>query len=537
MASVCNVNLARTIRRNRRTWSAAYKRKSVALRSETILEIAPRRASINHGQWTYGTGKTCLREKIGIMRTSLFTLTTLLLGPVTVLHAVEPSTSAKPSILVIVADDLGYGDIGVHGGKDVPTPHIDALAARGVRCTNAYVSAPYCSPSRAGFLTGRYQTRFGHEFNPHVGEEGKLGLPLEQRTIADHLRSAGYATGLVGKWHQGFDAAHHPQSRGFDDYFGFLVGGHNYLLRKDAEAEFGSAHSRNMIYRNREVQKLDGYTTDLFTDEAIAFMQRHRNRPWFLYLAYNAVHTPLEMLEKYSARVPKSIADRERRGYLSLLIGLDDAVGRVTAHLRETGKDKDTLIFFFSDNGGSGRKPFLAYNTGINTPLRGDKGQTLEGGIRVPFFVSWPGRLPAGKTYDQPVIALDILPTACAVAGVKGNLDVDGVNLVKHLTGEESTAPHEALFWRFGPQKAVRMGKWKLVDWMDFETKRSSGWQLYDLAKDIGEKNDLAAAERHTVATISAAWEKWNKGNIAPLWHGGRTEDPTAPQPKGKPSE
>jgi arylsulfatase A-like enzyme len=459
----------------------------------------------------------------------------LLLGPLAMSQAAEPAKPARPNILVIVADDLGYGDIGVHGGKDVPTPHIDALAARGVRCTNGYVSAPYCSPSRAGFLTGRYQTRFGHEFNPHVGEEGKLGLPLEQRTIADQLRSAGYATGLIGKWHQGFDRAHHPQSRGFDDYFGFLVGGHNYLLRKDAEAEFGSAYSWNMIYRNRTVQKLDGYTTDLFTDEALAFMQRHKDKPWFLYLAYNAVHTPLEVLEKYGARVPKSVTDRDRRGYLSLLIGLDDAVGRLTAHLQETEKAKDTLVFFISDNGGSGRKPFLAYNTGVNTPLRGDKGQTLEGGIRVPFFVSWPGKIPAGKTYDHPVIALDILPTACAGAGAKTAPNVDGVNLLRHLTGEDTAAPHEALFWRFGPQKAVRMGKWKLVDWMDFETKRTSGWQLYNLANDIGEKNNVADGEREVVARLRAAWEKWNTGNVPPLWHGGQTEDPTAPKSKEKP--
>jgi arylsulfatase A-like enzyme len=464
------------------------------------------------------------------MKPLLLTLAALLLAPVVRLYAADPAKPTKPNILVIVADDLGYGDIGVHGGQDVPTPHIDALAASGVRCTNGYVSAPYCSPSRAGFLTGRYQTRFGHEFNPHVGEEGKLGLPLDQRTIADRLRGAGYATGLVGKWHQGFDRAHHPQSRGFDEYFGFLVGGHNYLLRKDAEAEFGSAYSQNMIYRDRAVQKLDGYTTDLFTAEALAFLERHQDRPWFLYLAYNAVHTPLEVLEKYGDRVPKSITDRERRGYLSLLIGLDDAVGRVTAHLRKTGQDKDTLVFFFSDNGGSGRKPFLAYNTGVNAPLRGDKGQTLEGGIRVPFFVSWPGKIPAGKTYDQPVIALDILPTAGAVAGAEA--DADGVDLLKHLTGADTTAPHEALYWRFGPQKAVRQGKWKLVDWRDFETKQDSGWQLYDLAKDVSEKNDLAKVEPRIVAELSAAWEKWNTRNMAPLWHGGQTEDPTAPDPK-----
>jgi arylsulfatase A-like enzyme len=468
------------------------------------------------------------------MKPMLLTLVALLLASQTRLHATDDAKITKPNILVIVADDLGYADIGVHGGKDVPTPNIDALAASGVRCNSGYVSAPYCSPSRAGFLTGRYQTRFGHEFNPHVGEESKLGLPLNQRTIANYLHDVGYATGLIGKWHQGFDREHHPQSRGFDDYYGFLVGGHNYLLHKDAESQFGSSYSYDMIYRSRELQKLDGYTTDLFTDESLAFMDRHAGKPWFLYLAYNAVHTPLEVLEKYGKRVPNSITDPERRGYLSLLIGLDDSIGRIASYLRKTGKDKNTLIFFFSDNGGSGRKPFLAYNTGINSPLRGDKGQTLEGGIRVPFFVSWPGKLPAGKTYDQPVTTLDILPTACSEAGAKANPDFDGVNLIKHLTAADTTSPHDALYWRFGPQKAIRKGKWKLVDWRDFGTKQNSGWQLYDLSKDIGEKNDLAKSQPETVAELSTAWDTWNKRNIDPLWHGGTTEDPTAPPEEPK---
>jgi arylsulfatase A-like enzyme len=449
-------------------------------------------------------------------------------------QAAEGPKSSKPNILVIVADDLGYADIGVHGGKAVPTPNIDKLARSGVRCTSGYVSAPYCSPSRAGLLTGRYQTRFGHEFNPHVGPEGKLGLPLDQQTIANLLRAAGYVTGLVGKWHLGFSKDHHPQSRGFDDFFGFLVGGHNYTLRKDAEPKFASSMSQNLIYRGREVQKLDGFATDVFTDEAIRFMKRHQERPWFLYLAYNAVHTPLEISDKLKDRVPADVKDPARRGYLALLIGLDDAVGRLLAHLRESGADQNTLIIFISDNGGSGVAPFLAYNTGINWPLRGNKGQTLEGGIRVPFFIAWPGKLPAGKTYDQPVIALDILPTACAVAAAKTPKNVDGVNLLPHVLGENKAVPHDALYWRFGPQKAIRKGNWSLVAWRDFETKANSGWQLFDLSKDIGQQNDLAARHPDLVAELSQAWQRWDVQNVAPLWHGGVTEDPTAPKPAPK---
>jgi len=434
------------------------------------------------------------------------------------------SAASQPNVLVIIADDLGYADIGVHGGKEVPTPNIDALAASGVRCTSGYVSAPYCSPSRAGFLTGKAATRFGHEFNPHVGDEAKLGLPLDQRTIANVMHDAGYATALVGKWHQGFDEAHHPQSRGFDDYFGFLVGGHNFLLHKDAEPKFGTAHSHDLIYRGREVQRLDGYTTDLFTDEAIGFMNRNAAKPWFLYLAYNAVHTPLEIVEKHQSRLPAGLKNPARRGYLSLLLGLDDAIGRLTAELK--AKHPNTLVFFFSDNGGSGKKPFFATNTGINTPLRGDKGQTLDGGIRVPFFVSWTGQLPAGKVYDQPVSALDVLPTAASVAGTKAPEGIEGVNLIPHLKGENADAPHEALAWRFGPQKAIRRGKWKLVDFRDFEAKTQSGWQLFDLDADIGESKNLAAEKPELVADLSKAWDDWNAKNIAPLWPGTPNEDP-----------
>lgn len=443
------------------------------------------------------------------------------------------AAAARPNVLVIVADDLGYADVGFQGGAEVRTPNLDALAASGIRCTNGYVTAPYCSPSRAGFLTGRYQTHFGHEFNPHFGEEARLGLPLEERTIADHLRGAGYATALVGKWHQGFDAAHHPQSRGFDQYFGFLVGGHNYLLHKDAESKFGSAHSHDMIYRDRTVQKLEGYTTDLFTDEAIRFVDRSADRPWFLYLAYNAVHTPLEIAEHLRARVPATVTEPARRGYLSLLVGLDDAVGRLREHLRRTGRERDTLIVLFSDNGGSGRKPFFAYNTGVNRPLRGDKGQTLEGGIRVPFLVSWPARLPAGRTYDGLVSTLDILPTAAVAAGLKPAVGWDGVDLLPHLLGSNPAAPHEELFWRFGPQAAVRRGQWKLVRWRDFEARTTSRWELYDLSQDAGEERNLAGQKPELVRELSVAWERWNWRNVTPHWRGTPNEDPVpgAPAP------
>jgi arylsulfatase A-like enzyme len=282
-----------------------------------------------------------------------------------------------------------------------------------------------------------------------------------------------------------------------------------------------------LIYRGREVQKLDGFATDVFTDEALGFMKRHRDQPWFLYLAYNAVHTPLEISDRVKARIPADVKDPARRGYLALLLGLDDGVGRLLAHLRDSGADRNTLIVFLSDNGGSGLAPFLAYNTGNNRPLRGYKGQTLEGGIRVPFFIAWPGKLPSGKSYDPPAIALDVLPTACAVAGVTAPANVDGVNLMPHLLGANKAPPHDALYWRFGPQKAIRKGNWVLVDWRDFQAKTNSGWQLFDLSKDIGQEHDVAGNHPDLVADLRQAWQRWDARNIPPLWHGSPTEDPT----------
>ncbi|MGE3780335.1 MAG: sulfatase-like hydrolase/transferase [Pirellulaceae bacterium] len=437
------------------------------------------------------------------------------------------SAAERPNILVIVADDLGYADLGAYRGAEVATPHLDALAASGIRCTSAYVTAPYCSPSRAGLLTGISATRFGHEFNPHVGEEATLGLPLNQRTLADELGGAGYATALMGKWHLGFSSAHHPLSRGFHSFVGFLVGGHNFLLHADAAPRFGSAHSHDMIYRDRELQRLDGYTTDLFTDEAIRFMDaRGAEQPWFVCLTYNAVHTPLEMRSEHLTRIPASVSDPARRGYLSLLLGLDDAIGRLIEHLRSTGKLNNTLVFFFSDNGGSGHKPFLAYNTGRNAPLRGDKGQTLEGGIRVPFLIAWPGVVPPGGVFHDPVWTLDVLATACAAAGTKPRASVEGVNLLPYLTGAATVPADRQLAWRFGPQRAIRQGDWKLVDWRDFESKQQSGWQLYNLATDVGEQHDLASLHPDRVQQLRKAWDEWNAKNVEPLWRGSPTEDP-----------
>jgi arylsulfatase A-like enzyme len=404
----------------------------------------------------------------------------------------------RPNVLVIVADDLGYADVGFHGCRDIPTPHLDALAASGVVCTEGYVSGPYCSPTRAGLLTGRYQQRFGHEFNS--GGPGG-GLPVDQVTLADRFSRAGYETSLVGKWHLGSKPEFHPLARGFDTFFGFLGGDHAYLP---------DAAGKHAILRDREAVAEPEYLTDAFAREAVKFLDREHERPFFLYLAFNAVHTPMEADDARLARFT-AIADPRRRTYAAMLTAMDDAIGRVRAVLANRGLERDTLVFFFSDNGGPtmvGTK----INGSINAPLRGSKRQTLEGGIRVPFVVSWPGTLPPAR-YERPVIQLDVAPTALAAAGIPAeDAGFDGIDILPHLAGHVATEPHGTLFWRFGEQMAIRRGDWKLVCWGPTEKLAADEtWpKLYNLAVDPGEARDLAAHEPARVAEFEAAWRAWD---------------------------
>jgi arylsulfatase A-like enzyme len=446
-----------------------------------------------------------------------------------------------PNIVVILADDLGYADVGFQGCQDIPTPNIDALAAGGVRCTNGYVSGPYCSPTRAGLLTGRYQQRFGHEFNPGPrGEPSspdpdlKIGMPLTERTIADRLKAAGYATGMVGKWHLGAAAEFQPPKRGFDEFFGFLGGAHvfrpdlpNVVFPglQDAPAPPGDAEARrrSSIYRGSQPVEEPEYLTDAFAREAVAFIERHRERPFFLYLPFNAVHTPLHATDERLAKFA-SVADPTRRTYCAMTLALDEAIGRVLDKLKSANLEQDTLVFFLSDNGGP-TVARAAKNGSRNEPLRGSKVSTLEGGIRVPFVVSWKGKLPPGKKFDEPVIQLDILATALAAAAVESQADwkLDGVNLLPYLKGEKAGAPHEALYWRLGQQMAVRRGDWKLVKyWLEFAGEGTgpemSSVRLYNLRDDIGETKDLASAEPAKVKELEGLWNAWNKTLAEPRW-------------------
>ena len=408
---------------------------------------------------------------------------------------------SRPNVVLIVADDLGYGDLGFQGGKEIPTPRIDALAAGGVRFTSGYVSCPYCSPTRAGLMTGRYQQRFGHEFNPgnaaRVAEN--FGLSLDEKTLPQRLKAAGYATGMVGKWHLGFAPRFHPQERGFDEFFGFLGGAHPYFPNKQPN---------NPILRGRETVEEPDYLTDAFAREAANYIERHKEQPFFLYLPFNAVHNPQHAKPEHLERFA-SIADERRRTYAGMLTAMDDAIGKVLDKLQAERLTERTLVAFISDNGGP------QANGSTNGPLNGQKATTWEGGIRVPFVLSWPGKLPAVKSYAEPVIQLDLLPTILAATGtaIEDSAKLDGVNLLPFAAGDKTEVPHPSLYWRFGEQIALRQGDWKLL-----KVRGDDKPRLYNLRDDIGEKTDLAAGNAELVSRLQDEWDAWNATLIAPKW-------------------
>ncbi|MCP4455021.1 MAG: sulfatase-like hydrolase/transferase [Planctomycetes bacterium] len=457
---------------------------------------------------------------------------------VTVLIATESSSFAEPgarprvfgmpNVVVLLADDLGYGELGCQGNLQIPTPHIDAIAAEGVRFTAGYVTAPNCSPSRAGLLTGRYGTRFGHEFNP-IGaknEEPGMGLPLGQKTLAEALQKAGYITGVIGKWHLGGSAQYHPYRRGFDEFYGFLHEGHYFVphpwkgvstwLRRrtlpgggKGRRAFGkvtySTHMQydepdydadNPILRGSQPVDEGAYLTDALTREAVDFIERHHDKPFFLFLAYNAVHSPLQGADTYITKF-EHIEDIQRRIFAAMLANLDDSVGDIMTEIRRQGLENDTVIYFVSDNGGPTREL-----TSSNLPLRGEKGSMYEGGIRVPFMIQWPAGIPKGITYERPVITTDIFATTFAAAGLTTPAGKsDSVNLLPYIQGTKQGNPHESLYWRQGAKRALRKGNMKVV-------RQGSAWQLYDLSKDISEEADLAKSRHALLNDLVKEWER-----------------------------
>jgi len=454
-----------------------------------------------------------------------------------------------PNIVLIVVDDLGYGELGSYGGREIPTPHIDTLARRGVRFTNGYVTASFCAPARAALMTGRYQSRYGFERVP-IGAENLqpgVGVPIGERMLPGVLRDHGYATALVGKWHLGATAPFHPLRRGFDEFFGFLLEGHYYVphpwngtttwLRRTALPEGGtgrwtSANGRiiwsthlghnepdynadNPLLRDSQPVTETENLTDAFTREAIDFVQRRREQPFFLYLAYSAVHSPMQADDRWLARF-SHITDIHRRIFAAMLAQLDDNIGRLLATLERNGVAENTLIVFLSDNGGA-----TAELTSSNHPLRGGKGDLWEGGVRVPFLISWPQRLPRDATFDAPVSALDVFDTALAASGIATDSlpSRDGVDLLPYLTGQRSGDPHEVLYWRMPmlgheqaargtiPAAALRKGPWKIVRPAPTR-KNASRWHLFNLDRDIAEAHDLAQTEPARLAELRAVWEE-----------------------------
>lgn len=393
------------------------------------------------------------------------------------------TSGTPPSIVLILADDLGYGDVGFTGSTQIRTPHLDRLAREGVIFTQGYVTAPVCSPSRAGLLTGRHQVRFGFDNNLAPASQPGFdpefaGLPLGERTMADRLMPLGYVSGLIGKWHLGTRPQFHPLERGFDEFWGFLGGGHNYFPTEptgrwnDAPIESSYGPTRPLTY-----------LTDDIGTEAVAFVERHADRPFFLYVAFNAPHGPLQATED-DLRLYGHIDDERRRTYVAMVHRLDVNVGRIMEVLDRADLTDRTLVAFLSDNGGP-----VGSNASLNAPLNGQKGILLEGGVRVPFVLRWPGTAPSGAVESRPVSAMDLTPTFVAAAGgaTSDGDDLDGVNLIPYLTGQVPEWPHDTMRWRFTISASLRDGDWKLVRLPDRRPL------LFHLPTDVSEQHDRAS--------------------------------------------
>jgi len=455
----------------------------------------------------------------------------LLLGSCSTPPPEEPAAK-PPNIIVFIADDLGYGDTGVYGSKFIKTPHIDQLAADGVRLTDAYVAAAVCSPSRAGLYTGRSQPRFGYDYNP-TGDDTVLGLPTDERTLGNLMNDAGYATGLVGKWHLGKSEQHHPMSRGFDEYYGILSGGSTYIdSTLDGVQSWPNPDSptqrpdASAVFDGRQQIEVEEYLTDVFAEEAVDYIARHKDEPFFLMLTPNAPHTPLQSTDEYYDRYP-DIKEEGKRIFAAMVSSVDDYVGDVVAELKKHNIEDNTLMVFFSDNG------CIAYMSEpicTNEPLSGSKRYHLEGGVRVPFIYKWPARLPKGQVYSQPVTSLDLYSTMAAAAGVDERTQ-DSVDLTPYLAGDNTEVPHEFLFWRAKPNMSVRWGKWKMwkvnksdqplsamtlsglrLPEIEFPQDSPNGQLtvLYDLSADIGEQTNVADQHPDVVERLETELANWD---------------------------
>jgi len=425
-------------------------------------------------------------------------------------HAAE-----KPNFIVILTDDQGYADVGFNGSDDIITPNIDRIASEGTKFTNGYVSYAVCGPSRAGLLTGRYQGRFGFGRNPIIDPTDEIsGMPLEEQMISEVLKPVGYTSSIIGKWHMGTHEKFRPNKRGFDHFYGFLSGGHKYFPKDltidtiENAKEDWSWYKTKIMENNKRVE-IDEYLTDEFSNEAVNFIEREQDKPFFLYLAYNAPHTPLQASKEYLDR-NTHIKDMERRTYAAMVTAVDDGVGRILAKLDELGIDDKTMVIFLSDNGG-------ARNKGSNNgELRGFKGGYFEGGIHVPFAVRWPGKVPAGQVYQNPVSSLDILGTFAGItqAPIAKERPLDGVNLMPFITGIDKGIPHDVLFWRAFDQGtlATRRGNSKAIN------SDREGNHLFNLAKDLSENNNLLSDNKEKYQQHMQEMKTWEAELIDPIF-------------------
>lgn len=438
----------------------------------------------------------------------------------------------QPNIVLILADDLGYSDLGFNGCDDIPTPNLDVLAASGVRFDQGYVSASVCGPSRAGLLTGRYQQKFGCGENPP--EEGwpdnprcpDAGVPLTEQMLGELLKPAGYRTGIIGKWHMGMAHDLRPNQRQFDYFYGFLNGAHSFIK---AEKAWQPNPALWPIFKNNEPLDYEGYLTDTFSDEAVGFIEREKDHPFFLYLSYNAPHAPWQSPDNVAHKVAH-IDDDYRRTYAGMVVSMDDGIGRVLQALKDNGVLQNTMVVFLSDNGAPKN------SAASSDPLRGNKGDTYEGGTRVPFLMSWPGTLEAGTVYEHPISALDLAPTFVTLAGApKARNGFDGVDLMPFLKGEKEGRPHENLFFRRDNDYALRVKDWKLA-WNDGNPNGTSQVELFDLSTDPNETADLSKTYPEKTEQLQQQFDTWDSEMPDNAWWGGpwnrnRSGKPRADQP------
>lgn len=453
------------------------------------------------------------------------------------LFATSLAHARVPNVIIFLADDLGIGDVGCYGCRDIRTPSIDALAREGVRFTDYYCAAPICSPSRASLLTGRYPARAGVSTMKNIGSNpGDPGLPPTEITLAELVKPRGYATAVLGKWHLGFTPDAVPNAQGFDLFFGF----HASALDPYSHMYYFSEPYHHDLYRNREEIFEGGkHMTDLIVREAIGFIEENRQRPFLLYCSFNVPHYPMAAQNRF-VEMYKDMPEPRRR-YAAMVGGLDEAVGRIMAAVRDHGLTRDTLVFFTSDNGAADASP-REEGGGSNLPYRGYKRSLFDGGIRMPAIVRWPGVVPAGETRSQPVITMDFYATVAEVAGAALPTDrtIDGRSWMPIF--RDAKAPgHEALFFKWEIQDAVRAGRWKVVrngilGRKDKQTLRAKGEDaifLADLEADPGEKTNLRRKHPEIVERLLARFDEWWK----PLAKVEEQGDVAPPRPAGEPGK